>query len=93
MKPLGTYRKRAMGLIRMAQEYLEPGWTDARELFGIGKYACDAWHLFVVGDWEAVRPKDYALKKYREWLSERQRSLAVAAAATAKPAVASDDDR
>ena len=72
LKPLGTYRKRAMGLIRMSEEYLAPGWTRARELFGVGKYGDDAWHLFVVGDWEAVRPNDYALAKYWKWLQERQ---------------------
>ena len=72
LKKLGTYRKRAMGLIRMAEEYLAPGWTDARELFGVGKYGSDAWHLFVVGDWQAVAPNDYALVKYRDWLEQRE---------------------
>ena len=39
-------------------------WKTAKDLYGIGKYGDDAWHIFCVGDWKDVEPNDQALNKY-----------------------------
>lgn len=68
LKPLGLVNKRAKTLIRFSHEYLTKDWKTAKELYGCGKYADDAWHIFCVGDWKKVQPNDHALNLYHNWL-------------------------
>lgn len=70
LKPLGFYNKRSKTLIRFSQEYLNKDWKTAKELYGCGKYADDAWHIFCVGDWQNVQPSDHALNIYHDFLKE-----------------------
>ena len=70
LKSLGLVNKRAKTLIRFSHEYLTKDWKTAKELYGCGKYADDAWHIFCVGDWEKVAPKDHALNYYYNYLKE-----------------------
>ena len=70
IRSLGFYNKRVKTLIRFSDEYLNKKWNTARELYGIGKYGDDAWHIFCVGDWKNVQPNDKALNKYHDWLWE-----------------------
>jgi methyl-CpG-binding domain protein 4 len=70
VRSLGFYNKRARTLIRFSKEYLEKGWASASDLYGIGKYGNDAWHIFCVGDWKDIHPNDQALNKYHGWLWE-----------------------
>jgi methyl-CpG-binding domain protein 4 len=70
LKPLGLVNKRAKTLIRFSQEYLTKDWKTAKDLYGCGKYADDAWHIFCVGDWKSVEPNDHALDYYHSWLKE-----------------------
>ena len=72
VKSLGFYNKRAKTLIRFSDEYLNKAWGTAKELYGIGKYGDDAWHIFCVGDWKDVQPNDQALNKYHDWLWENE---------------------
>jgi methyl-CpG-binding domain protein 4 len=72
LRPLGFYNKRSKALIRFSNEYLTKKWKTAKDLYGIGKYGDDAWHIFCVGDWENVEPNDQALNKYHDWLWERE---------------------
>ncbi|HIL27363.1 MAG TPA: hypothetical protein EYG21_08295 [Nitrospinaceae bacterium] len=72
LKPLGLSNKRAKTLIRFSREYLATPWETASELHGCGKYADDAWHIFCVGDWENVAPRDRALNYYYTYLKELQ---------------------
>ncbi len=48
LRPLGLFRKRAAGLVRLSKEYLETDWRDPEELYGIGEYAADAYRIFCV---------------------------------------------
>ena len=68
LRPLGLVNKRAKTLIRFSREYLTAPWETAKELYGCGKYADDAWHIFCVGDWKKVQPNDHALNLYHNWL-------------------------
>ena len=43
-------------------------WKTAKDLYGIGKYGDDAWHIFCVGDWKDVEPNDHALNNYHDYL-------------------------
>ena len=70
VKPLGFWNKRPKTIKRFTEEYMNRGWDEPIELHGIGKYANDAWLIFVKGDWRSVEPKDHALNKYHDWLRE-----------------------
>lgn len=73
--PLGLHRKRARMLRRFSLEYLlalEEAQGAAiptdriRRLHGVGKYASDAYSMFVLGKVEEVLPTDTYLRWYRE---------------------------
>lgn len=68
LRTLGMWRKRAKTLIRFSKEYLAGDWVTAKDLYGCGKYADDAWHIFCVGDWHNVDPNDHALNDYHNFL-------------------------
>ena len=68
--PLGLSNKRAKTLIRFSREYLTADWQSAKDLYGCGKYADDAWHIFCKGDWEKVAPRDHALNYYYTYLQD-----------------------
>ena len=72
LRTLGLVNKRAKTLIRFSREYLVLPWITAMELHGCGKYADDAWHIFCVGDWQNVNPKDHALNYYHNFLKNNQ---------------------
>ena len=73
LQSLGLVNKRAKTLIRFSKEYLASQWETASELHGCGKYADDAWHIFCVGDWENVAPRDHALNYYYTYLQDLQK--------------------
>ena len=71
IQPLGLSKRRANALIQMSEGYLKKNWReDPKVLYGIGKYASDAYQIFCVGDWRGVEPKDSALNNYRNFLRE-----------------------
>ena len=43
-------------------------WQTAKELYGCGKYADDAYRIFMRGEWESVEPTDHALNDYHNFL-------------------------
>ena len=71
IRSLGMSRKRASTLIKFSAQFLEGNWKTAKDLHGCGKYADDAYRIFVIGDWRHVEPKDHALNLYHDWLKER----------------------
>ncbi len=71
IKPLGLSKRRSKTLIMMSNDYLKKDWKGAPELlYGIGKYASDAYRIFCLGDWRNVEPKDRALNDYHSWLKK-----------------------
>jgi methyl-CpG-binding domain protein 4 len=74
IQPLGLSQRRSKALIRMSNDYLTKDWKDSPEsLYGIGKYASDAYRIFCIGDWRSVSPKDHALNDYHNWLRENEK--------------------
>jgi|TARA_Y100000310_G_C20667989_1_gene808672 methyl-CpG-binding domain protein 4 len=71
LRTLGMWKKRAKTLIRFSKEFLLGDWITANDLYGCGKYADDAWHIFCVGDWESIEPSDHALNDYHNFLKEK----------------------
>ena len=69
LKPLGLWKRRTVTLKRFSQEFLDGKWESAKDLYGCGKYADDAWRIFCKGDWQEVDPNDHALNEYHEWIS------------------------
>ncbi len=78
IQPLGLSERRSKALIRMSNDYLTKDWRNSPEvLYGIGKYASDAYKIFCVGDWRNVEPKDHALNDYHDWLRENEEKARV----------------
>jgi len=69
ISPLGL-RKRASYIKRLSEAFVRDEWQSVRELAGCGKYAEDAYALFVSGQWRDVQPQDKELRRYHEWLLE-----------------------
>ena len=53
-----------------AQRGMGLDWKTAKDLYGCGKYADDAWHIFCAGDWKNTQPNDHALNYYYTYLKE-----------------------
>ncbi|KAL5570622.1 hypothetical protein UlMin_027197 [Ulmus minor] len=75
IQPLGLQKKRAIMIQRFSHEYLEENWTHVTQLHGIGKYAADAYAIFCTGKWERVKPTDYMLNYYWEFLFSVRHTL------------------
>ena len=69
LKPLGLANKRSKTLKKFSAQFLEEDWKTAKDLYGCGKYADDAWRIFCLGDWKEVSPKDHALVFYHNFLT------------------------
>ena len=68
IKPLGLSRRRANALKKMSYEYTHKDWEkNPSSLYGIGKYAQDAYYLFCTESWRDLSPKDGALVNYYNW--------------------------
>ena len=72
IQPLGLSRRRSKALVQMSKDYMQKEWQDQPEvLYGIGKYASDAYRIFCKGEWQHVEPKDGALVNYHNFLKEQ----------------------
>jgi len=69
VKPLGLWHKRPQALLQMTQGFLESDWTEPKEIFGLGKYANDAYMIFCCGRWQDIRPRDYKLNDYIKFIN------------------------
>ena len=68
---LGLSKRRSKALVMMSRDYIEKDWCENPEkLYGIGKYATDAYRIFCLGEWQSVKPKDGALVNYHNFLKE-----------------------
>jgi len=71
ISPLGLSERRSKALKRMSNDFINKDWKDNPDtLYGIGKYASDAYRIFCLGDWRSVEPKDGALVNYHNYLKE-----------------------
>jgi methyl-CpG-binding domain protein 4 len=68
IKTLGMQKKRTQTLKRMSSQFHARQWKDVSDLHGVGKYASDAYRIFILGDWRNVEPKDHALNAYHDHL-------------------------
>lgn len=56
------------------EEYLSKPWKNPEELFWVGKYASDAYKVFIERRWRDVHPNDHALNWWVEWMRGSQRT-------------------
>ena len=70
LKSLGLVNRRIKTLKRFSEEYLSANWSTAKELYGCGKYADDAYSIFIKGEWQSIEPNDHALVDYHGFLLE-----------------------
>ena len=70
IRTLGMWKKRVNTLKKMSAQYHEGKWNDVLQLHGVGKYASDAYRIFVLGDWRSVQPQDHALNDYHDFLKK-----------------------
>lgn len=68
IRPLGMWKRRTSTLKKMSRQFHDGKWSNVLELAGVGKYASDAYHIFVLGEWRNVEPCDHALTDYHEFL-------------------------
>ncbi|KAL3272270.1 hypothetical protein HHI36_022751 [Cryptolaemus montrouzieri] len=68
---IGLVRTRATQVWRMSYDFVHKEWTDVNELYGVGKYAEDAYRIFHLGDF-SVEPTDRYLKIYKAWYQMTQ---------------------
>ena len=74
IQPLGLARRRSRALVMMSNDYIKKDWRDSPDvLYGIGKYASDAYWIFCRGDWKRVNPNDHALNDYHRYLNDTLR--------------------
>lgn len=72
IKSLGLRRRRARDIQRLSEEYLKEDWTHVTKLYGVGKYAADAYAIFCTGKWDRVNPDDHMLTKYWQFLGRNK---------------------
>lgn len=71
IQPLGLSKRRSRALVKMSNDYLNKDWKSNPELlYGVGKYASDAYYIFCAGSWEEIEPKDRALNDYHSFLKK-----------------------
>ena len=69
IRPLGMFNRRVKSIKKMSQQFMS-GFDNAIELYGCGKYADDAYRIFMKGEWRDVEPNDHALNDYHGYLRE-----------------------
>jgi len=70
IKPLGLWKKRPQALTQMTKGFLDSDWTTPSEIFGVGKYANDAYLIFCCGKWKDISPHDHMLNHYIKFINE-----------------------
>nr|GEW78551.1 methyl-CpG-binding domain protein 4-like protein [Tanacetum cinerariifolium] len=68
--PLGLQHIKTKRIKGFSAGYLYDDWTHITQLHGVGKYAADAYAIFVTGHWKRVIPKDHMLNKYWDYLHQ-----------------------
>jgi methyl-CpG-binding domain protein 4 len=63
IRPLGFYNLRTTRIQRFSQEYITKSFSNASELYGIGKYADDSYEIFIKGNLN-VQPTDKILLRF-----------------------------
>ena len=68
LQPLGLYNRRANTLVRFSEDWIN-GFTDVKDLYGIGQYAKDSWEIFQNNNMN-VNPTDKVLQEYLRVVNE-----------------------
>ncbi len=68
IKSLGFRNRRTALLKKMTKAYLAGGWSDVREIPGIGEYAARAYEMFILGKMGDVEPSDHALSRFWRYI-------------------------
>lgn len=69
------------------EEYLRQEWNNPEELHWIGKYAADAYKIFIERKWRGVLPNDHALNWWVEWMRGTEADRQSAERSTTPPRV------
>ncbi|KAA0189397.1 hypothetical protein HAZT_HAZT010770 [Hyalella azteca] len=77
LRPLGQHQRKAKIIKQFSEEYLRKNWQYPKELHGIGKYGNDSYRIFCINEWKQVRPSDYMLNIYCDWLWENHVTLGI----------------
>ncbi|XP_076893883.1 methyl-CpG-binding domain protein 4-like protein [Bidens hawaiensis] len=72
---LGLQKVKSQRIHRFSLGYLWDDWTHITQLHGVGKYAADAYAIFVTGQWRRVIPTDHMLNKYWDFLHQNAHLL------------------
>jgi endonuclease III len=72
ISPLGFGIRRTTTLIKLANAYIKGGWSDARQLPGVGEYAGRAYDIFCRGIIGDEPPRDHALVDYWNWIMHQR---------------------
>lgn len=57
LRPLGLQTRRASLLVAFSAAFARGDWSDPAELPGVGRYASDAYRMFVLGDVVGTQPE------------------------------------
>ncbi|CAO2186426.1 unnamed protein product [Urochloa humidicola] len=68
LAPLGFQNVKAKSIQKFSKGYVEEGWTHITQLYGVGKYAADAYAIFCAGRATEVVPEDHKLVDYWEYV-------------------------
>ncbi|KAK8448342.1 hypothetical protein SEVIR_7G035400v4 [Setaria viridis] len=68
LAPLGLQRVKANRIQKLSKDYVSEEWTYITELFGVGKYAADAYAIFCAGRATEVVPEDHKLVDYWKYV-------------------------
>ncbi|CAO2194426.1 unnamed protein product [Urochloa humidicola] len=68
LTPLGFQNVKAKSIQKFSKGYVEEGWTHITQLYGVGKYAADAYAIFCAGRATEVVPEDHKLVDYWEYV-------------------------
>lgn len=69
IKSTGFSSVKSRRIISLSKKWVE-GFSDVRELPGVGKYAMESWEIFVNGNLQ-IDPTDKKLKMYLEQIKEK----------------------
>jgi|SRR5581483_1048057 len=70
-RSLGFATRRTDNMMKMTHQFVDGGWSHARELHGIGEYGARSWEIFCQGTIGDECPNDHALNDYWRWFRQR----------------------
>lgn len=75
VKPLGFYRRRALALKKMSQDFLEGKWKNPEDLRSVGVYAATCYRMMFRSEVGVLPPNDHALKDLWVWMRKEMKTF------------------